>query len=385
MCRAGGRRCTGSATSSRATQNARQQRSRARRALRNARGAGDDAAIAQAQQRLDTANAELKHHRENSVNSHDDKTPAHTGDVTPDGGQDSDVTDVQRERAAAIEASKTALDNGDGAAYAAALDRLAALPRETPPTRKSTASGDVVVTRFSGTTSGTVVQAGQVNGGITMSDHQGHGIGRAIVRGSGNVVSSGDIVNGRPVPTGDVTGSAISTGQASHGIQHDRPQHSQVVIGNGNTVSGHPNRSGSTAQVVRGNGNTVSGGRTMNTAGDAPHGRPQQLATTFDNGRIQHHVSGEMRGIQADVIDGGITFGPGGGFTIGNNAGQPKDVTPPPLQQHNRHQPTRTAETAAPQGNNSTGPVVITDDDGHSIVQAGHVNGGVWVNGRRVR
>lgn len=53
MCRAGGRRCPGSSHHSRATQNARQQRSRATRALRKAKQSGDPDAIAAARERLD--------------------------------------------------------------------------------------------------------------------------------------------------------------------------------------------------------------------------------------------------------------------------------------------------------------------------------------------
>ncbi|GLZ36337.1 hypothetical protein Lesp02_85240 [Lentzea sp. NBRC 105346] len=81
MCRAGGRRCEGSTSGSRATQNLRQQRSRARRALRAARTAGDPDGIARAQQRLDVANENLKRHKENSVPSHDRKQPHDSDDA----------------------------------------------------------------------------------------------------------------------------------------------------------------------------------------------------------------------------------------------------------------------------------------------------------------
>ncbi|GAA3621361.1 hypothetical protein GCM10022267_04430 [Lentzea roselyniae] len=93
MCRSGGRRCKGSANSSRATQTARQQRSRARRALRQARAAGDDSAAQQAQQRLDDANAILKRHKENRVSSHD----SHDADQQPRDDaarQHGDVTNI---------------------------------------------------------------------------------------------------------------------------------------------------------------------------------------------------------------------------------------------------------------------------------------------------
>jgi len=85
MCRAGGRRCKGSNASSRATQTARKQRSRANQALRQAKAAGDPEAIAAAQQRLDQANASVQAAKETAMRHHDhdhDNAADHGGDVT---------------------------------------------------------------------------------------------------------------------------------------------------------------------------------------------------------------------------------------------------------------------------------------------------------------
>jgi hypothetical protein len=83
MCRAGGRRCKGSNASSRATQTARKQRSRAKQALRQAKATGDPEAIAAAQQRLNQANANVQAAKENIVHHNDDSNAADRGgDVT---------------------------------------------------------------------------------------------------------------------------------------------------------------------------------------------------------------------------------------------------------------------------------------------------------------
>lgn len=83
MCRAGGRRCKGSQASSRATQTARKQRSRARQALRQAKAVGDGDAIAKAEQRLAQADATVQAAKENTVHSDDNSNAAdHSGDVT---------------------------------------------------------------------------------------------------------------------------------------------------------------------------------------------------------------------------------------------------------------------------------------------------------------
>ncbi|MFI9011015.1 hypothetical protein ACIGNX_27650 [Actinosynnema sp. NPDC053489] len=83
MCRAGGRRCKGSQASSRATQTARKQLSRARQALRQAEAAGDGDAIAKAEQRLAQANANVQAAKENIVHGNDNRNAAdHSGDVT---------------------------------------------------------------------------------------------------------------------------------------------------------------------------------------------------------------------------------------------------------------------------------------------------------------
>ncbi|TWP51242.1 hypothetical protein FKR81_16650 [Lentzea tibetensis] len=322
MCRAGGRRCNGS-SSQRTSTTHRKRVSRARKALNAAQASGDTAAIDAAQARLNQLTSPtgqekpLQHNDQPQV---EPQSPLHIsrfstpeGDVTNivhgqnhgvqagtiDGGvtisngrvsignagHHRDVTALERERDSALAAARTALENGDGVAYGAALDRLGALPRETPPVRRSTGTGDVTVNRFdgdmtgpvvqvgrpgarhvtnqfTGTTSGMVVQAGQINGRISMSDHRS-GTEDAHVTGTGNVVSSGDIVNGRPVPARDMTPPPAPTGRSGRDVAHDGPHHVQVVTGNGNTVSGHPNRPGSTTQVVRGNGNTVSGGRSI--------------------------------------------------------------------------------------------------------------------------
>ncbi|MGW6449501.1 hypothetical protein [Lentzea sp. NPDC055074] len=82
MCRAGGRRCIGG--SSRSTQATRQQRSRAKRALREARAGGDPDAIRTATERLDAANEAHQAAKENAMSHHDhDNTAAQSGDVTP--------------------------------------------------------------------------------------------------------------------------------------------------------------------------------------------------------------------------------------------------------------------------------------------------------------
>lgn len=82
MCRAGGRRCKGSQASSRATQTARKQRSRARQALQQATAAGDHDAIAKAEQRLAQANTNVQAAKENIVHSDNSNAADHSGDVT---------------------------------------------------------------------------------------------------------------------------------------------------------------------------------------------------------------------------------------------------------------------------------------------------------------
>ncbi|MBB5807043.1 hypothetical protein F4560_006811 [Saccharothrix ecbatanensis] len=81
MCRAGGRRCKGGKTSSRATQRTRKAVSRARKHLRNATATGDQAAIDTARQRL--AEARDAHEKAKNTMGHND-IPDQPGDVTPD-------------------------------------------------------------------------------------------------------------------------------------------------------------------------------------------------------------------------------------------------------------------------------------------------------------
>ncbi|NUT91257.1 MAG: hypothetical protein HOY78_04430 [Saccharothrix sp.] len=80
MCRTGGRRCPGSHGSSRATQNTRKSVSRAKAALRAAKAAGDEDAIAAARQRLTDARAAHEQAR-NTLCRNDEPAP-HGGDVT---------------------------------------------------------------------------------------------------------------------------------------------------------------------------------------------------------------------------------------------------------------------------------------------------------------
>ncbi|GGP36003.1 hypothetical protein [Saccharothrix coeruleofusca] len=90
MCRAHGRRCPGSAHSSRATQTTRKAVSRARAALRKAKASGDADAIDAARQRLDTARA--AHHQAKDNTMRDHNTPAHDRDVTGDQQQSEHTT-----------------------------------------------------------------------------------------------------------------------------------------------------------------------------------------------------------------------------------------------------------------------------------------------------
>ncbi|MDX8048506.1 hypothetical protein SK571_03860 [Lentzea sp. BCCO 10_0798] len=86
MCRAGGRRCRGG--TGKATQATRKQRSRATKALREAKASGDQDAIRTATERLDAANEAHKAAKENAMREHDNHDTAdHSGDVaTPKPG-----------------------------------------------------------------------------------------------------------------------------------------------------------------------------------------------------------------------------------------------------------------------------------------------------------
>lgn len=93
--------------------------------------------------------------------------------------------------------------------------------------------------------------------------------------------------------------------------------------------------------------------------------------------RVTNIVGGNViGGVQAGAITGGISFGPGG-MTIGGN---PAGHRPPPPRPPRRPTP---AQPSTP-GAGGTGPVTITDANGRPLLQAGRVNGGIWVDGKRV-
>lgn len=256
MCRAGGRRCNGSTSSSRATQTARQQRSRARRALRQARAAGDDNAIQQAQQRLDDANAILKRHKENSVSSHD----SHDSEQQP------------RDDAARQHGDVTNIVHGEIHGF----------------------------------------QADVINGGLTFDASTGRvTIGNA--RGDGR----------------DVT--------APHGVHINNFTQSAGHVGSQNDI----NHDDVTFTV---------GSARNDSAYAQERARHREERARYRQERAQYTAERAARA--------GAAQPSGDGFNV------------------------HTGPDGA--GNNGTGPVNITDDNGNTLLQAGIVNGGIWVNGKRI-
>lgn len=139
--------------------------------------------------------------------------------------------------------------------------------------------------------------------------------------------------------------------------------------------------------------------------GDVTAEAPQPRAddTPRQRPNVTNVVHGENHGYQADVINGGVTIHSSGRITIGDNNGQHRDARYQAERaryqaERTRYQAKRAARTNAPTRDDATtvhtgphdhttggtGPVHITDGDRNTFLQAGNVNGGIWVNGKRV-
>lgn len=367
MCRAGGRRCTGSTTGSRATQNTRQQRSRARRALRAAKASGDTEAIAAAQRRLDAANAAHQTAKENAMTHNNDP------------GQPGDVTATRR-------AFADAMARGDRAAMKAARDRLAEIDDEAPE-RAAPTSDDTANRRHTGRTSTrtsrsgdehvTNIVSGDVIGGLQAGDINGHvsfGPGGVTIdgvpaaqyrdvtpatqdtsrpRGRVTNIVSGNLVGG--VQAGHISGG-VSFGPKGMRIGGNPAGPRTATTADNDTSPAHRHHDEPTFSV-QGNGHTISTGDLVVTGpvGARKHGdvTPNRSQRDRDAGTSDGTVTVSITGSGGRQIN--VT---GSGQVIAGGR-IPRDDGP--------------------------GTVNIADDETPSIIQAGRINDGVWVNGKRVQ
>lgn len=352
MCRAGGRRCDGSNSSDRATQNTRQQRSRAKRALRKAQASGDAEAVRKATERLAAASAAHTAAKEEAVARKDkhDETEGHGRDVTGAptcdqqeqrhhdaqfGVQNTNIAepgahvgsqnDVNHDNfVQSIRSNSRQNEQGTGSA-AHDGDVTAEHPRMS--------TGAPGITNIATPGSFVAVQAGKITGEVRVNGHRVN---------ADSAVQQGDVTasDATQQQQGD---SSVHTGHS------DVFRTTNVAFGNvgvqagvvhGAVVDGHvvnPGQTGSNSgarlsreEVQRAQDNAR---RAVEQAHrQAAHAREQArrmreaarqsgdvTRSTFhtgSGGTVTNIVYGENYGIQTDVVNGPIHFGPGG-FTIG--------------------------------------------------------------------
>lgn len=305
MCRAGGRRCKGSASSSRATQNTRKERSRAKHALRKAKASGDDDAIRKATERLDAANAAHTAAKENAMHHNDNDT----GGSTP--GQERDVT--ASEAAALLREMREEMKQREQAARTAAASRSHAVTNVHTGNFVGVQSGIIVgEVHVNGrrVQSGTAVQQGDVTSSGTKHKDPSSSAGVHTGRSGFQVtnVAYGDVGVQSGVITGAVivNGRVVSPGQAatSGGISAEEGQRAQDKA----------RRTADKAQRM-----AERAREQARRARDSARQSGDVTTSTFrtsSGGTVTNIVYGQNHGIQTDVVNGPIHFGPGG-FTTG--------------------------------------------------------------------